>query len=208
MHAMTRPPVAAALTCALLAGAMLTRLAPQPARIATVRIEALFEKLQQRADAKAEIEAMDRRITNEKTRREDAIKALERDLATAAPAAQAPLEDDIAMKKLQLTFWLKEAVAELEVEKAIRLQDLYRSIARAARELAEAEAYDLVLLDDRLEADAPLFKRDASVPAQVQVLQQITTAKLLYAADPVDITEDLIARMDNAFRAGPHDAGP
>ena len=87
---------------------------------------------------------------------------------------------------------------ELEVEKAIQLQDLYRSMRAAIEALSTAEGYDLVLVDDS--SDELPFERESRMSPQVQVLQQIATRKILYRNSALDITIDLATRMNNQYR--------
>jgi hypothetical protein len=71
--------------------------------------------------------------------------------------------------------------------------------------MAEAEGYDMVVLNDSSD-DVP-FDREVRVPAQIQILQQITNRKILYLKPTIDVTDDLIVRMNNEFRAGQSGAG-
>ena len=108
-------------------------------------------------------------------------------------------KDELALKKLQMQFWFREATTELEVEKALLLQNLYRSMIDAIEALAAADGYDMVIIDD---ASVNLtFDRDTRVPPQVQVLQQIASRKILYRNPALNITLDLATRMNNLYRA-------
>jgi Skp family chaperone for outer membrane proteins len=167
-----------------------------PAIIATVRIEPLFDGLQQRAEVKTEISALEDHLAGEQARRQEGITAKELALQDVVSAARREeMSDGIALERLKLKFWIQEARMELEVEKALRLQELYQAVKQAIADLAEAEGYDLVVLE------LP-FDRDSRLPAQLQILQQITNRKLLYLNPATDVTEDLIVRMNNAYRAG------
>lgn len=174
--------------------------APAPPVLATVRIETLFDGLTQRAEAKAEIHRMETDIATEQARREDSLRQKEQDLENIVAAAQrAALTDEMALEQLKYQYWHQQVTAEMEVEKALRLQELYTALKEAIRDLAETEGYDLVIVND--ESDELNFDREARVPAQVQVLQQVTNRKILYLNEAIDITEDLIQRMNNTFQA-------
>jgi Skp family chaperone for outer membrane proteins len=43
--------------------------------------------------------------------------------------------------------------------------------------------------------------KDAQMPRETQVRQQISTRRVLYASPSIDITEQLIIRMNNAYAA-------
>ncbi len=177
-------------------------IAPREPVLASVQIESLFDGLVQRAEAKAEIEALKDELTAEREARQAEITKMEEEFRGAAdPERQEELIDTITLEKLKLQFWFQEAEAELEVEKALRLQHLYLKINEALGELASAQGYDLVILDDS--AQEPEFDRDSRVPGQLQILQQIASRKVLYRNPAIDITNDLITRMNNEFRATP-----
>ncbi len=167
--------------------------------MAAVRMESLFDGLNERAVAKTEIDALEADIRAQAASREAQIKGMEEELQDIIDdARREPLTDEIALKKLNLKFWVEQALAELEVEKALRLRLLYINIKKAIKDLAEAEEYDIIVLDDSIEE--PTFERDSRIPAQAQVQQQIITSKILYLESSFDITDDLIMRMNNAFR--------
>ncbi len=173
--------------------------APDAVVIAVVRIDALFDELQQRADAMIELRRMELDVQDENRIRTEAITALEAELENVvATTRRKELDDEIAIKKLQLRFWQQAASVEVEVEKALRLQDLYRSMRAATEALAEAEGYDMVIVDDASD-DLP-FETESRMSPQVQVLQQIATRKILYRNEALDITMDLATRMNNKYR--------
>lgn len=209
MRQMIQLPV---VVIALLLGAIgghqtlaMRSISSRPPTVAAVRMESLFDGLNERAAAKAEIDALEADIRAEAASREAEIIGMEENLKDIVDdARREPLTDEIALKKLNLKFWLEQTLAELEVEKALRLRLLYINIKKAIKDLAEAEEYDFVVLDDSIEE--PTFDRDSRIPAQAQIQQQIISSKILYLKSSFDITDDLIMRMNNAFRnvgAGP-----
>jgi Skp family chaperone for outer membrane proteins len=174
-------------------------ISPDAAVIAVVRINALFDELQQRAEARIRLRQMELDLTDEHRVRTEEITRLQTEMEdVVAMTRRTELVDDIALKQLQLRFWQQAAAMELEVEKAIQLQDLYRSMRAAIEALSTAEGYDLVLVDDSSD-DLP-FDRESRMSPQVQVLQQIATRKILYRNSALDITMDLATRMNNQFR--------
>ncbi len=168
--------------------------------LAVVQINELFDELQQRADARIDLRRLELEIQDKKTRRDAQIAQLEADLEQAvAVARRDKLADELAITRLRMQFWFREATTELEVEKALLLQNLYRSMLEAIEALAAAEGYDMVVIDDS-SADLA-FDRDTRVPPQVQVLQQIASRKILYRNPALNITLDLATRMNNLYRA-------
>jgi Skp family chaperone for outer membrane proteins len=171
-----------------------------PPIVATVRIEPLFDGLHQRAEAKTMISALEEDLIAKQGQRQETINQLEIELEDVVAAnRREELTDNIAMERMKHNFWFQEARMELEVEKALRLQELYKSVKEAIADLAESEGYDIVMLNDS--SDELPFDRESRMPAQIQILQQIATRKMLYLSPATDVTEDLIVRMNNAFRA-------
>ncbi len=173
--------------------------APDAVVIAVVRIDTLFDQLQQQADARIALRQMQLDVEDEQRSRTEEITHLQAELENViATTRRTELADDIAIKQLQLRFWQQAVARELEVEKALQLQDLYRSMRAAIKALAAAEGYDLVIIDDA--SDDLSFDRESRAPPQIQVLQQIATRKILYRNAALDITPDLATRMNNQFR--------
>ncbi len=202
MNRMTQLVSVPTVTIAVGLGAVMGHQAVAPAApvLAIVKIDELFDELQQRADARIDLRRLELEIQDEKTLRESAIAEIEGDLEQAVAAAHRDeLADDFALKKLQMQFWFREAMTELEVEKALLLQNLYRSMIEAIEALAATEGYDMVIIDDA--SDELTFDRDGRVPPQVQVQQQIIGRKILYRNPALDITMDLATRMNNLYRA-------
>lgn len=202
MNRMTQLVSVPTVTIAIGLGAVLGQraLAPAAPVLAVVKINELFDELQQRADARIDLRRLELEIQDEKTLRESAIAEIEGDLEQAVAAARRDeLADDFALKKLQMQFWFREAMTELEVEKALLLQNLYRSMIEAIEALAATDGYDIVIIDDA--SDELTFDRDGRVPPQVQVQQQIIGRKILYRNPALDITMDLATRMNNLYRA-------
>ena len=179
--------------------------APGPAVVAVVRIGPLFDGLKQKADAEGDIDRLRSEIETEVQTRQAAIETLREEHRNTVDATdREALADNIALETLKNDFWLQTAKREHELDKAIRLQDLYKKVFDAIQTLAMTEGYDLVIVDDS--GDELPFDRSSRVVPQVQVLQQLARRKVLFVNPTLDITEDLIMRMNNEFNAA--QAGP
>ncbi len=176
-----------------------------PPVVAVVRIDPLFDGLKQKADAAAAVEQLQGEIEAEAKIRREAASALTEQHGNAVNATQREaLSDKIALETLKNASWLEAAKQELEVDKAVRLQDLYKKVYDAINSLALTEGYDLVIVDDS-GAELP-FERKLRVLPQVQVIQKLAMRKVLYVNPTLDVTDDLIMRMNNEFNAA--QAGP
>jgi Skp family chaperone for outer membrane proteins len=217
---MKRLPASITVSACLIAVAAITMAAHQagaaksagmlrPTTVAVVDLEAVLEGLEQRAGAEAGLAKMGEEIKAEKLRRENELAAIDaqlkalRDQNTGAVTdldRDQALREQIALKSLLFQGWAQFAMSKHDIEKALLWQDLYREIRAAIQLLAETEGYDLVVVDDG--GDEMQIDKESKVSRQIQVMQQITTRKTLYSNDRIDITADLVARMNNAYRTG------
>ena len=78
------------------------------------------------------------------------------------------------------------------------MEDAYRKIKAETANLATAQGYDIVMLDDS--AGELQIDRESRLDRRTQIEQQILRRQLLYANPAIDITDDLIQRMNNAFK--------
>ena len=104
------------------------------------------------------------------------------------------------MGTLQYQASAKFSSEKIDIEKALVLEDLSKAIKEAAKQMAVAARLDLVLVDD---SKGDLSKNaDSRISREAQIMQQVAERGLLYANPEIDITDDLIERMNNAFRNG------
>jgi Skp family chaperone for outer membrane proteins len=173
----------------------------RPAIAATVNLPAVLEGLKQRGDAEAELNALGEQIIAEQERRQSALQALEeRRQAVADERERQSIDEELALAALNYQAWLRFANEKVDVEKALLLQELYRSIKKSIQEMAAAEGYDVVLVDDSL--GELTVNPESQVTREAQIRQQIISRRLLFTGTSLNITDDLIARMNNEYTAG------
>jgi len=90
--------------------------------------------------------------------------------------------------------------AKLDIEKARMMLYLYKQIREAARQMAQERGYAIVFVDDSKAAIPPGTEEETN--------RQISARRMVYTSPEIDITDELISRMNNAFNmAGPAPAG-
>ena len=115
------------------------------------------------------------------------------------------LQEQAALTGLNNQAWVTVMSDKIDIESALVMQDLYRSVKTAAAQMASTNRYDVVLVDDsqgelRLDGESRMSRVD-------QVRQQIASRRMLFVNPVIDITNDLITRMNNEHRtAGPKSA--
>ena len=81
-----------------------------------------------------------------------------------------------------------------EIEEAKLFKRMYDKIADGASRLAQRDGIDLVLVDDRI-----FVIQETNRAAQSDMLE---SKKILYASEPVDMTDELLTMLNNEFGAG------
>ncbi|MEM7227793.1 MAG: OmpH family outer membrane protein [Planctomycetota bacterium] len=172
----------------------------RPTSVAVVRIEMVLNQLNERAEAQTELRSLGESIEAEVQRRQANVDALLKEREGADALRQRELEDQIALMSLENQEWIEFKRSELDLEKALMIEGLYRSVRIAMADLATAQGYDLVLIDDSVREFS--VNPESRMPREIQVRQQLLSRRVLYAGDAVDVTNDLVERMNNAFDAG------
>ena len=186
--------VAAAAFLAVLAGVTTAqRLAPAPAAVAVVDVAKVYMALAERNEMEADYEKMRRDISEEDEDRREKIAERQEDLklTQAGSDAYGQKRNELEMAALTLQAWQEFKKRELSREQTIQKEKLYKTILAAIGDFAEANEYDLVLYK---EAKVNFSNID---PKQVDTL--IALRKTLWAREGMDITDPLIAKMNNDF---------
>jgi len=171
-----------------------------PTAVAKINLTRVLEGLNQRAAAEQAVNDMRLAMSSQDEQRQGELRQLQEGLAERSGEALRTAEDELAMKMLQYQAWLKVSDQQLDVEASLQLRALYRSIRNAVESLAEAEGYDLVVVDDSSSEFG--LNPQSSMSRQMQVRQQIVGRRVLFGRDAIDITDELIVRMNNAWEAG------
>ena len=172
------------------------RLKAEPSAVAIVDIERALNSLK-------ELEALNTALADRvKVRQSDLdalrqrIEALQADLEEQPPAA-AEKRRELRAQIFELTETAKARTnayqSLINIEKGEIIKPLYEKLVTGIGEIAGKEGYDLVLFDNR----------NLKVPQDVQaVINEVIQQKsVLYAKDSLDITDQVIALMNNKYQA-------
>lgn len=173
-----------------------------PGKLATVDLGKVFDRLAENADWEMRLTSLQQRIAQEFQTRQAALEARIKELESITGEAEsAKAREDLILMRLRFEEWGRLKQVELDREKSLRWQTLYRAVRDEAARLAEAEGYEVVLVNDSL---GPLsVSREIEMSQEQQVKLQIEARRLLYAAKATDITEQLVVRMNNARAVRP-----
>lgn len=200
---------ALAVVIAYQAGATRPNTANRAAVVATVNLPKVLEGLAQRSHAEASLETMHAEFRQERDRREKTVEQLRADFESLAERQREGEEvlrnlqdiaDRLDLQIVNFHAWRQFMFERFDVEHSLIMQDLYRNIKKTIRELSEAEGYDLVIFDTS--SGELTVSMEAGIPRSEQIERQILSRGVLYAAPALDITNHVIERMNNQFRAG------
>ena len=203
---MNRPSNLALAAAAAAAGALLAswthradavaRPAPAPARVAVVDLVKVIERLNERSDWEVQIAALGKKIQEEFAARRKAIEDMAKQMEQAADAERNSIRDRVAFEQLQFEQWEQIKKIEVDRERALMWQSMYRNVRSESQKLADAEGYDIILVNDGV--GEIQLQRESKTPLEAQAQEQIVRRRVLYAAKTVDVTDQLVVRMNNA----------
>jgi Skp family chaperone for outer membrane proteins len=171
-----------------------------PTVVATVDMQLVMGGLSERADLMVDLAANGQAIGEEEKTRAEEIERLAKELVDVVDdQRRTSLQDELDLKILQRMAWLRFTQQQIDIEKSLMLENLFRSMQSAAKELAEIEGIDLVIIDDAGQQFDLLPKSQLS--REGQVAQQMTSRRVLYRDSAIDISEELIIRMNNDYAA-------
>lgn len=167
-----------------------------PAIVATVDLEQVFNNLDEREAADAELQELAERLQRQGDERSDEIDRLREDLEIYAEGTEEHQEmlTELAKTSHDYRAFVEFGRMRIDASKAVTLRQIYTSIKQSVRREAEAKGYDVVFVNDSL---SPLPTAD-----EEETSRQISARRMLYSSPQLDITQDIIDRMNAEFNAG------
>lgn len=177
-----------------------TTVQADPTSVAVVEVSRVLDQIDEKSEWEIRIDALKSAIQQEGVSRQQAMerRRAESEAATS-PEQRQDIRDEVALMQLRLEQWANMKAVEVDREQSLMWRSIYRNLRREAERVAEAEGYALVLVDDS--GGEIRTQSGTQVPLQTQVLQQITSRRILFAANMTDISDQIIVRMNNAVVA-------
>lgn len=174
--------------------------AMSPTVVATVNLSTVMNGLSERADLSAELAAKVQVIQAEDKRRTEELQARAMELDdVVAPERLAALQDELDLLLLQRGAWQQFSQQEIDIDRSLMLEGIFQSMKESALELAEIEGIDLILIETS--EDGIQIAPDARVSREQQVAEQISSRRVLWREQAIDISDELIIRMNNDYAA-------
>ena len=176
-------------------------------RVAVVDIPAVSERYEGTADLEAQFEERRTQFNSRREEYRDKInrtgRALQEQLKPGTPEFD-QRRKQLVMLEAELDWFTQVEGKKIEQGLAQSLHEIYLAIHAAVEEIAQERGIDVVLAADRLPVEPP--------QSTTQARQQIVLQKVVYWTPRVDLTEAVITRLNERFRArrltSPNAAGP
>lgn len=178
------------------------RVTADPTPVAVVNVSRVFEQIEERSEWDIRIQALQSSIQEEANGRRAAMeRRLAESEAAATPEDRQRIRDEVALMQLRFEQWATVKSGEVDREESLKWRSIYRNLKREVARVAEAEGYAMVVVDDSI--GELQTAANAQVPLQQQVIEQITDRRVLFARNTIDISDQVIVRMNNATNATP-----
>lgn len=171
-------------------------LGPSAGRIVTVDLVTVFNESQRQKDLAEEMKGKQDALQKENEKRRGQIDSEQNTvdhMDVNDPTFQTRARELLRMQ-IEYKNWFDLMQADLARETGVWTIKIYKEILDGVKDLAEKEGFELVLY------------RDEFVPttyAVDQVREQIRARKVLFAAGSTDITQQIIQKLNDTYRAQP-----
>lgn len=170
-----------------------------PTSIATVDLKKLWDELDEQRALQQDIQRLDRDLLEKLQLRKDAVAALQADLDTLEPGSARFLErsGELLLAKKDVQAFAEYRFSTIDLHVALNLQEMYWKTNDAVKDLANGR-FQLILYSDVLTEFR--FPESLRLSRTAQVRQQIASRTMLHAEPSIDLTDELIQRMNNAYQ--------
>ena len=158
-------------------------------KIGVVSIRKIFQDCKRNAKYRQEAEARQNKVFTELAKLRAELKAQEAGLRTLKTGSSEylVLVKEVLEKRASLQAKQEFYKQQIELKDQQWTEELYKEILRATGEVAEQRGLDLVFEKDEIELPASSAQ---------ELMLTIRTHKLLYSGGCLDITDEVMARVD------------
>ena len=168
---------------------------PPAAKVAVVDVSKVFTEYQRSKDFNDELKKRQDEIEGELKQIRDRIEAIKGELENFDPNSKDYSQREEQMVSLTINF---EATKRVRVERTGKemldvTEHIYSEILKAVETIAAETGYDLVIY-----RDATDIKSDKLADMREKILQR----KVLYAKPQIDLTDQVLQHMNQAYKLG------
>jgi len=169
-----------------------------PLFFATFDLEKTFNNSDEKKAADAELLRMADDMKKQTDAEGKALQQMEKDLEDlqAGSPKHREMMEALTLRTGEYQAQVEFFRVKLDIERSRTMKNLYLNIRKAAEAVAMERGYKVVFVDDSI----------APIPAGTseEMTRQISARRMVYTSSDVDITDDMIKRMNASFKtAGP-----
>jgi Skp family chaperone for outer membrane proteins len=172
-----------------------------PCAIATFDLEKTFNTLEEKKAADAELTRTAEEMKKQSDEQAKRLKAMETELQDLQPGT--PRYKEVMEQASRASYEYQAQVeffrAKLDSERAKMMHKVYESIRTAAEQMAKERGLVAVLVDDSITPIPP--------GTEEEINRQISARRMVYTSPDVDVTDELISRMNALFKVAGAAAG-
>lgn len=175
--------------------------APVPPNVAVVNLESVINNLEELQTRQSELTSYRDQLVKKVGELETSADTLTSQLKVLPQNAPEfrKAQEDLARKQFEIRFE-RELAEELMARRRGDIQrELFNKVAEASRRLAQQRGFQLVLSNDSVV--------DILEGPESQVVRQVASRRIIYADQTLDISGELVAMMNNEWRAAAKPAG-
>lgn len=163
-----------------------------PSRVGVVDLVRVFNEFEQTKVLNAEIDKYKAKLGEEKVQREEKIDTERKTLQTFAPDSADYQRRAREVRKMMIEYraWLETEQQNLTDEHRRWIERTYDMVTQTTAAVAQARSIDVVITKEDL---------DRSVSDTTVLLKQILNRKVLYSNPDLDITNEVMQRLNDAF---------
>ena len=160
--------------------------------VAVVDLALIFEKFAMTKDLEAAFDARRRIAAEEAATKKAAIDKKREALLARKPDSKefAELEQEVTRLEAEYEVWATVQEKSLKADHKRWLMRIYNNVRQAVAETAAASKIELVLTYDKLTDDAP---------DSIALRQQILLQKIIYFNERIDLTDAVLARVNETY---------
>lgn len=165
-------------------------------QVAVVDLEFVITQLEEQAEFSRQIQIRGQEFQNERTQRQEQLKALSDELGLLQSGTEAyeKKAEEILRGTLEFDTWVKFTQRVVQRDQKLHIARMYDKTIEAASKIAEAQGFTILLYKATPQDNIEELKAE-------ELAALIRTRKVLWASAQVDVTNRVIQQMNNEFQA-------
>ena len=166
------------------------------ARVAVVDVPTVSEGYHKTADLEAKFESVRQTLNQQRDTLRDRVeltrRSLQEELKPGTEEFRARRKQ-LALLEAELQYFMESESQRIETDLARSLERIFADIQAVVQVVAQEKGIDIVVAADRMP--------DSAAESPTQVRQQILLQKVLYWSPQVDLTNEIVTRLNANYKA-------